>query len=212
MRIRLAIPGTMYALQPDMSLRRPLPFLSSATLGALILAFSPFLGGVDSAHADGYVGIGVGSGAELGGELSDFFITDEDSSSSRILVGKRFGSLAIEASLFGSQLYGNAGDFATVSLGLDAKYYLGLAGGLEGYGKIGLNKTWLTGPEETEEWDYKGRGQELGLGLQYNFSLALTDIGVWLDYTIQNTELRDGENQVLDGTLEMVNLGLSVGF
>ncbi len=193
-----------------MSHRRPL-LLPCVAFGAALL-LSPFLGGVDSAHADGYVGAGIGSGAELGGELSNFFVTDEDSASSRILVGKRFGSLAIEASLFGSQLYGNAGDFATISLGLDAKYYLGIVGGLEGYGKIGLNKTWLTGPEETEEWDYKGRGQELGLGLQYNFSLALTDIGVWLDYTIQNTELRDGENQVLDGTLEMVNLGLSVGF
>ena len=178
---------------------------------------SLLLSGVGQAQADGYVGAGIGSDSGLSGDLSSHFATDEDSVSSRILVGERFGALAIEGSLFGSQMSGASGlsgegDFATFSLGLDLKYYIGLVGGLEGYGKIGLNKTWLSGPAATEDWDYQGRGQELGVGLQYTINLPLTQVGLWLDYTAQRTELRDGEKQALDGSLEMVTLGVSVGF
>ena len=123
----------------------------------------------------------------------------------------------MEGAIFGSQLSGASsfvgeGDFTTLSLGLDLKYYLGLVGGLEAYGKIGLNKTWLSGPAANEDQSYQGRGQALGVGLQYTINLPLTEVGLWLDYTAQQTKLRDGDNQVLDGSLEMVNLGVSLGF
>jgi hypothetical protein len=39
----------------------------------------------------------------------------------------------------------------------------------------------------------------------------VTDIGLWADYTVQRTELRDGDRMALDGELSMFNLGLSVG-
>jgi len=169
------------------------------------------------AHADGYIGVGLGSGSELEGDISSHFTTDDQTSSSRILVGQRFGSLAVEGSVFGSQLRGassmtGTGDFATISLGVDLKYYIGLFGALEAYGKIGLNRTWLSGPAATEDWNYQGHGQALGAGLQYTVNLPLTEVGLWLDYTAQQTELRDGPNQPLDGTLSMVNLGVSLGF
>ncbi len=197
-----------------MSYRRAKPALTilPLVLGSLLLL------GAGEAQADGYIGAGIGAGGELRGDLSDHFTTDEDTSSSRILVGERFGALAVEGSLFGSQLRGASGfsgegDFATISLGVDLKYYIGLVGGLEGYGKIGINKTWLSGPAAMEDWGYEGRGQEIGVGLQYNINLPLTQVGLWLDYTAQNTNLRDsGEVQALDGSIEMVNLGVSLGF
>jgi len=206
----------MARAQPScMSHRRANPALAilPVVLGSLLL-FS----GAGEAQADGYIGAGIGSGGDLSGDLSEHFTTDEDSSSSRIIVGERFGALAVEGSLFGSQLRGASGfsgegDFTTISLGVDLKYYIGLVGGLEGYGKIGLNKTWLSGPAEMEDWSYQGRGQEIGVGLQYNINLPLTQVGLWLDYTAQNTELRDsGESQALDGSLEMLNVGVSLGF
>lgn len=168
------------------------------------------------AYAGGYVGVGIGSDGDLGGSISNHFSTDEDASTSRILLGQRFGALALEASLFGSQLHGASsyapsGDYSTLSLGVDLKYHIGLVGGLEAYGKIGLNKTWLDSSEHSD-WNYEGRGTELGLGLQYSFDLPITEVGLWLDYSRQTTELRDGVRQSLDGEISMLNLGISLGF
>ncbi len=194
-----------------MSIRRATTAVFSAALLSL-LAF-----GAGDAHADGYVGFGIGADAELTGEVSNHFTTGEDASSSRVLVGERFGALAVEGSIFGSQLRGASGfsgdgDFTTVSVGIDLKYYIGLMGGLEGYGKVGLNKTWLAGPEGMSEASHEGRGRSLGLGLQYNFNIALTEVGLWADYTSQDTELRSDDGPLLDGNIEMMNVGVSVGF
>lgn len=170
-----------------------------------------------SSHADGYVGAGIGSDSSISGELGSHFQTNDKASSSRVIIGQRFGALALEASLFGSQLHGTSAmvgsdDYATISLGVDLKYHLGLIGGLEAYGKLGLNKTWLSGPAKTEGAGYEGRGKALGLGLQYTFDLPLASVSLWADYTVQRTKLRDGERQNLDGELAMANFGVSLGF
>jgi hypothetical protein len=170
------------------------------------------------AIADGYVGLGVGSDSEIGGALSNHFDTDEESTTSRIILGQRYGALALEASLFGSQLQGTGGmagtdEYATISLGVDVKYHVGLWGALEGYGKIGLNKTWLSGPDGDNALSYQGRGEAMGLGLEYSFNVAVTRVALWADYTIQHTELRDSKRaEELDGELGMFNLGVSLGF
>lgn len=168
------------------------------------------------AHADGgYVAIGAGPGAGLGGNMDNNFQTD-DSMNARLSVGQRIGPVALEASLFGAGMVGR-NDFAgvgreydTLSLGVDLKYLIGLVGPLEVYPKIGVNKTWLTGGREA--LDYDGVGWDLGAGLQFSFDT----IGVWLDFTHQRTDLRDDNrslpNRPLDGKLNMVALGLSVWF
>ncbi len=190
---------------------------TSVLLPAALLAFlSLGFASSSEAQADGYVGIGIGSDSGISGELSNYFDTNEETSNSRIVLGQRFGALSLEASLFGSQLQGvgamaAADSYSTISLGVDLKYSVGLVGALEGYGKIGLNKTWLTGPDSGESLSYSGRGNALGLGVQYNFNIAVTRIGLWADYTVQRTELRDGDRMALDGELSMFNLGLSVG-
>ncbi len=191
--------------------------VSKSLLSAVVAL--PLLATFSSAHAGGYVGIGIGAQSNLEGDIATHFDTDAQSDTSRLMLGQRFGALAFEASVFGTQLRGKSAftgksDFATVSLGVDLKYYVGLLGGLEAYGKIGLNKTWLTGPA-TEGMDYQGRGQEYGAGLQYTINLPLTQVGLWLDYSVQNTELREAQPKggaSLDGEIRMMNLGVSVGF
>ncbi len=190
--------------------------LSVLLPASLIALLSLGLAADNEAQADGYVGIGLGSDSQISGDLANHFTTSEDTSSSRIILGQRFGALALEASLFGSQLQGMSGlsdneSFSTISLGVDLKYNVGLFGALEGYGKIGLNKTWLTGPETSQNLSYEGRGEAMGLGLEYSFNIAVTRIGLWADYTLQHTELRDGNREALDGELGMFNLGISVG-
>lgn len=191
--------------------------LSTLVPAALLALLSVSTAVPHAAQADGYVGAGMGSDSQLGGEIASHFDTSENTNSSRVLLGQRFGAVALEASVFGSQLQGasgltGSGDYSTLSLGVDLKYHVGLVGSLEGYAKIGLNKTWLTGSDTSEELDYSGRGEALGAGLQYSFNLALTQIGLWADYTFQKTDLRDdGRQQALDGEIGMFNLGLSIG-
>ena len=181
------------------------------------IAASLLLGLSSQALAGGYVGAGIGSEASISGDLSGHFDTDE-ASSGRIVIGHRMGALALEASLFGSDLVGISDftgrdtEFSTLSLGVDLKYHLGLVGGLELYGKIGLNKTWLRAPDARDDLDYSGRGHALGAGLQYTFPLPVTEISLWLDYTRQTTELRDSTRRPLDGDLGMLGFGVSVGF
>ncbi len=193
--------------------------LFTRILAPLILALPVVLATSSVAHADGYVGFGVGSQGKLDGSLSEHFTTGAQSDTSRFILGQRFGGLALEASLFKAELEGTGGavgksEFSTASIGIDIKYYVGLVGGLEGYGKIGLNKTWLRGPA-AQNMNYEGRGTEVGAGLQYTLNLPLTQVGLWLDYSVQETQLRDlemGTGSDLDGELRMLNLGVFVGF
>jgi hypothetical protein len=179
---------------------------------ALFLAAS---GGM--AHAEGgYVGLGAGPGAGLGGNISRVFTTD-DSMNARLAVGQRFGPLALEASLYGAGLIGDhefsgfGTEYDTLTLGVDLKYYFSiLATPLEIYPKIGLNRTWLTGGPD--RYDYDGVGWDLGAGAQLSFDR----VALWLDYTHQRTNLRDDNralpNRNLDGRLNMLALGVSVFF
>ena len=183
-----------------------------ASVLALGLAAS---GGI--AHADGgYVGLGAGPGAGLGGDISSVFTT-EDSMNARLSLGQRFGPLALEASLYGAGLVGDhefsgyGTEYDTLTLGVDLKYFFGILGTpLELYPKIGLNRTWLTGGRD--QYDYDGVGWDLGGGAQLSFSR----VAIWLDFTHQRTSLKDDNralpNRSLDGRLNMLALGVSVFF
>ncbi|NJL28157.1 MAG: hypothetical protein HC897_09805, partial [Thermoanaerobaculia bacterium] len=76
--------------------------------------------------------------------------------------------------------------------GLDLKYHLHLVLGLEGYGRAGLHKTWLSQSVQSEMAAYQGDGHVLGGGLQYTFDiLPRVDAAVWADYSHQVFELDD---------------------
>lgn len=183
------------------------------------IAFSLFT--LSSAHAGGYLSLGMGSDAALGGEINQHFDTD-DLKVTRLAVGTRIGPIAIEGVMSGADLRGTSnqilgessgGDFSTTSLGIDVKYYVGLSGALEGYARGGINKTWLgTGSGTETNFDYSGRGYSVGGGLQYTFRL-LPSIGgaIWADYNHQLMSLSDQNAPTISGTADMLTIGLSVG-
>lgn len=188
---------------------RPFPSVVATALALLAVPAA--------AQADGYIGAGVGANSSTGGALGAHFEAGEDADAGRLLLGQRFGIIAIEASMFGTDLRGASDmagpyDYSTLSLGVGLKLNLPLFLGLEGYGKAGLNKTWLRTPDARENWDYDGRGHELGGGLQLNLPLPAVDLGIWLDYSHQETELRDDDRRPLDGDIDMLTLGASLGF
>jgi hypothetical protein len=183
----------------------------TATLLAALLT------GVSAAHADGYVSLGAGSEAALGGEIGDRF-QSEGRGAGRLALGYRSRSLAIEAVAFGNRLGSMSSgatsdaDMATMSLGLDLKYHLHLVLGLEGYGRAGLHKTWLSQSVQSEMAAYQGDGHVLGGGLQYAFDILPTvDAAIWADYSHQVFELDDDAGDALTGSADVVTFGVSLG-
>jgi hypothetical protein len=178
---------------------------AAALLAAFALAPAP-------AAAGSYVGLGIGKDAPLTGDLGRTFHTD-DSRHARLMIGKRFGQLAIEGVLFGTEFspQRGAGEFHTLSLGVDAKYYFGLTLNLNAFLKGGLHRTWISaGPEDPLLDSYSGNGHAIGAGLEYRFAIA----SLWVDYTRQSFELQslDRPDRPLDGGAKMLSVGISLGF
>jgi hypothetical protein len=181
---------------------------------AILLA--AMLTGVSAAHADGYLSLGVGSRAALSGELGSQF-QSPGISAGRLALGYRSKSLAIEAVAFGNGLgtMTSDADMATASLGVDLKYYLHLALGIECYARGGLHRTWLaqSGQAQSLMTGYQGNGHVLGGGLQYAFeSLPLDEAAVWADYSRQAFKLANEAQQSMSGTADVITVGVSIGF
>jgi outer membrane protein W len=175
------------------------------------------LSGTAHAGGGGYVSLGV-SDATLSGDLATHFETNEDSSAGRLALGQRVGRFAFEVALYGTDMKSVTGvgagqDYSTFSLGVAGKYYMPITGKLEGYGKLGLDKTWVAGEADNPAVSYSGRGYNLGAGLEYGFSLSfLAQASVWIDYTVQRMSLTEPVKRDLDGGTQLLSLGLSVGF
>jgi hypothetical protein len=182
-------------------------------LGVFVV-FSALAASAASAAAQGYVSIGIGHGAELGGDFDDSYRSEEGAASGRLAIGQRRGPLALEATLFGTDLsqQEGAGELATLALGVDLKYHVGIAGSLEGYLRGGINKTWLRAKEPSIDLGYSGRGYDYGVGLQYTFKPGpLFHAGLWLDFTRQVVTLEESGQAPLDGELDMVTIGVTIG-
>lgn len=176
---------------------------ASALLVALALASS-------SASAETYLGLGIGKDAPVTGSFGERFSTDK-TRHGRVFLGKRFGQLAIEGVIFGTEFTrpnGN-GDFNTLSLGVDAKYYFSLMLNFSAYLKGGIHKTWVQAPEENATLDsYSGTGHAIGAGLEYRFALA----GIWLDYNRQSVLLKSEQAGDLEAGAKMLTLGATLSF
>jgi hypothetical protein len=175
----------------------------NAAAGVLACAVAA-LAASSTAHA-GYLTLGIGDGASLHGDLSRDYDQSEDSTSGRVGVGQRFGPLALEAAVSGSDV----GDTRALSLSLDIKVYGDLGGGLEIYGRAGIGRAWLDYP--FAEGGYEGRNKQLGGGLQLAFDAPIGYLGVYLDLSRQYLDLAGADRRRLTGELDVVQLGVSVG-
>ncbi len=168
------------------------------------------------ALAGGYVSAGIGSDADLGGDFATHFSSD-DHRNGRVALGHRSGPLAIEGTYFGTGLSGSSPlsgyeNLSTHSLGVNARLILSLLGPIEGYVHGGLNQTWLRFFGDDDGLDHSGRGYLVGGGLQVTFEiLPLVDLSLWADYTHQSLRLTSDRAATLDGSIAMVNLGLTLG-
>jgi len=181
-------------------------FRLASTIAALTLGMT-----ATAASAETYIGLGIGSEAPVTGSLGEQFSTD-DTTHGRLMLGKRFGKLAIEGSLFGTEMFHLGGpDAAIAALALDLKYHLPVASNFEAYVKGGLHKAYLSSDTNQRFDEMEGQGYQYGAGIQYRFNLAVTSAALWLDYQRAQFEVAD-EGVELSGTGKMLQVGVSLGF
>ena len=178
-----------------------------------LLLVSPTLALADDGF---YVGIGGGSNAKVSDGLGDAY-SSKNHKAHRFVLGRRMGPWAIEANVVGTDLtdlnrpVGND-KFGTASLGAALKYYLPITSSLELYVRGGLNETWL-GERVSVGADhaFQGRGYDYGTGVQYAFRLGQAQAALWLDLNSQAFRLhKDGQDSI-DGKVQMLTLGVSIG-
>jgi hypothetical protein len=175
-------------------------------LAVIALAAAP-------AAAGGYVSLGIGQGAHLEGEMAERFSTEGSTPSGRLALGHRTGPIAIEASMFGSGLEDAGQDHTTLAFGAAAKLFVPLVSRFELYGRAGLNRTWIKSrDDDAPDLGYSGRGYDIGGGLQFSFSpFPPFDAAIWVDYTRHTVGLQRDGAASLDGSLDMVMVGITVG-
>ncbi len=196
----------MVALARAMLCRQSMkPAILVATLGTLLIG--------SSAHAGGYVTAGVGSGPALGGELDTYF-DGEGHRSAKVGLGNRIGPLGVEVGVGGYGLHGTMPatgdeiDGSALSLAASLTGHVPLLLWLEGYGRLGLQRTWISasGPMA----DLSGSGYVMGVGLEMSVPLVLTDAALWLEVDRETVDLSQS-GSTYEGTADTVMLGLRLG-
>ena len=168
-----------------------------------------------SANAGTYVGLGIGTGPEVNEQTERL---SSDSRSAKVLLGTRFGNVAIEGAVGGFDMaiatvsdIRSFGDAYQASAAL--KLSLPLGNNFEAFGRAGVHHTWVSGDNEVN--DISGNGLLIGAGFEYRLNMILGQGSIFVDYqynkaTLEGTERFKG-NGALDTTYRMFTLGLTVG-
>lgn len=168
-----------------------------------------------AASAGGYVSAGVGTGPAFGGELEGAY-TGDGHTSARLMVGKRFGIVGLEAGLTGFGFTGTAQDTSDTTAG--ARMYQAQAAvtvtmplmvKLDGYLRAGIEKSWASG-EVNPGIDISGGGYVIGAGAAYN--LGVRDAALWLELNHELVTYDHTNNPSREGTVSTLMVGVRVGF
>ncbi len=182
------------------------PALALATISAALLATPA------SAAAGGYLSVGLGTAPTFNDELGATF-SGEGHSSGRVMIGQRFGRLALEAGLGGYGLHGVRGDTVdvvdgrAVTASVSAKLHIPLGDRATAYLRGGLGRTWVS---SDAAMDFEGDGYHGGAGLEYSLDLALTQASLWVEVRRDLHEL-DRMGAQYDGSADTLSVGLSFG-
>ena len=161
------------------------------------------------ASAGTYIGLGVGSGANVSDSVDSPYLAD--GRSAKLAVGFSFGRLAAEGAYSGFGLIRQNGpatgalDSRTLSAALKYNYPLG--NNFEVFGRAGLLRTDLT-PRDVGPMTTSGDGYLLGAGFEYRLPAFGS---IFVDYTRDEATFDSSlKGQPLDQTASMWMLGVNV--
>lgn len=161
-----------------------------------------------TASAGGYLGLALGT--EPG--INDQFVTDVAAPvgrSLRGLGGVRFGNLSLEGGLNGfTVLTKHVGEQTMYQVSGSVKLSLPLGDNFEGFGRVGLERTWLNLQDDGA--NLAGNGFLVGGGFEYRLSGVLGNASIFVDYNIHHATL-DATRFSKDETTRIWGLGFSIG-
>ncbi|HEX7836406.1 MAG TPA: outer membrane beta-barrel protein [Kofleriaceae bacterium] len=161
-----------------------------------------------TASAGGYLGLALGT--EPG--INDQFVSDVATPvgrSVRGLGGWRFGNLSLEGALNGfTVLTKHIGEQTMYQVSASVKLNLPLGDNFEGFGRVGLERTWLNLQDDGA--NLAGNGFLVGGGFEYRLSGILTNASIFVDYNIHHATL-DATRFSKDETTRIWGLGFSIG-
>ena len=159
-----------------------------------------------TAHANGYLGLGVGTSPSVGDE-----VFNPSGRSAKVLGGFRFGQWSVEGSIGGFNLgvANSREEFDVYQAQASGKFNLPLGSGFEAFGRAGLQHVQTSTPNPAN--DMSGAGYLLGAGFEYRVKLPFASGSVFIDYTYAKAGLTNDRNQQIDFSTRMWTLGVTVG-
>jgi hypothetical protein len=161
-----------------------------------------------TASAGGYLGLALGT--EPG--TNDQFVQDVAAPvgrSLRGLGGVRFGNVSLEAALNGfTVLTKHVGEQTMYQVSGALKLSLPLGNNFEGFGRVGLERTWLNLQDDGA--NLAGNGFVVGGGFEYRLNGILGNASIFVDYNIHHATL-DAQRFSKDETMRIWGLGFTVG-
>ncbi|HTL32566.1 MAG TPA: outer membrane beta-barrel protein [Kofleriaceae bacterium] len=170
------------------------------------------------ASAGTYVGLGIGTAPATSGDAA----LDENGRSLRAQLGYSFGHFAVEgvvnhANLDGTPWgYTSPGDMSWTTLGVAAKYNIPLGDKFEGFGRLGVQRTFLSIENDPKfgSDDWAGSGLFGGGGFEYKMNLIAAGASIFVDYTIAHETLSSPKymQETYGLTSRVWTLGATVSF
>jgi hypothetical protein len=181
--------------------------LGYGTMFRTPLALVMVAASASAASAGGFVGLGIGTGAASSGDID----LDEDGRSGRLMVGYSFGRFAIEGmGIRYDMVTPDAHEWTGTTLALSGKFTLPLQDNFGVFGRLGLQRTDISGNFYDEE--NAGTGFLIGAGAQFKLPVAAADLAVFVDYTIVRSSLGNEIYDDLSLTSRFWTLGATIGF
>jgi len=178
---------------------------AAVAVAVALVAFAP---AVASAGPSEYVSLGVGATANTGGDLGRF---DSNGTAGSLFVGHNLGLFSVEAGLSKYGFKSASQSWSNISLGAAGKLTVPVMPMLGAYLRLGIEKTWSDGSSSNADADYTGTGWMAGIGVAYKLNLGATSGAVWADFTRHDASFVNDANE-RDGNVDVVSLGISVGF
>lgn len=161
-----------------------------------------------TASAGGFLGLALGTEPGVNDEMEAR--ATPVGRSLRGLGGMRFGNFSIEGALNGFGVATGRGDQTVYQASAAAKLNLPIGNSFEGFGRAGLERTWLSFGDE--RYDLTGNGFLVGAGFEYRLSGVLASASLFVDYTIHRATLEDARSNQVEETSRVWGLGFLIGF
>jgi hypothetical protein len=159
------------------------------------------------ASAGVYLGLGVGTKPVVNDAMAD--VSVPSGRSVRGLVGLRFANVAVEGAVNGFDVVTQRSGNQTVYQASAAlKLSIPVVSHIEGFGRAGLERTWLN--LDDDRYNLRGDGFLAGAGIELRLNAVIASMSVFVDYTVHHTSLESMVGKV-DSTSQVLGVGVTVG-